>query len=117
MIGTRTIETSSTLPVFSCRCHDVKGTNLSDWLSALHAVRRRAAAFLRMQDARDLHVGELVGPLEGVQGAEVEARLVGRELFAVGLDLHAVRLVVQDVADQMQWLGHAMPPVLLNDVR
>ncbi|PZQ94652.1 MAG: hypothetical protein DI539_30880, partial [Flavobacterium psychrophilum] len=65
----------------------------------------------------DLHVGELVGPLEGVQGAEIEARLVGRELFAIRLDFDAVRLVVQDVADQMQWLGHDMPPVLLNDVR
>ena len=74
-------------------------------LSALYTVRWRAAAFFRMQHARDLHLGELVGPLESVQGAKIETRLVWRKLFAVRLDFDAVGLVVQDVADQMQWLG------------
>ena len=78
----------------------------------------RAGAFsLRLQDTGDLYVSEFTGPLEGVKGTEIETSLVGRELLAVRLDLHTVRAVVQGVADQVQWLGHLIPPVLLNDVR
>src|SRR5690606_13594761 len=70
-----------------------------------------------MQDAGDLHVGELAGPFEGMQGTQIETRLIGRELLTIRFDFDAVWLIVQDVADQMQWFGHGMPPFLPSDMQ